>query len=108
MKSIKVEDIIRMLEHIIQRPFLYVGTQPLAVIAYLNGFNTILGYLGFTPPRSGYDELYKSVVIERGWEYDAGGPWHQMQKKGMTDEEVIKETISIEIEYWKRTMFNSS
>ena len=102
MRGMSVEDIIRILEHIIERPFLHIADHPLAVMDYLNGFNTILSYLGFPTPRSGYDELYKEVVTERGWEYDAGGPWRQMSNKGMTNEAVIKETIIIEIEYWKR------
>lgn len=102
MKVINVEDVIRMLEHIIDRPFLFIADRPLAVVDYLNGLNAILGYLGFPLPRSGYNEIYRDVVIEQGWEYDAGGPWHQMQMKGMTNEEIIKETIRIEIEYWKR------
>jgi hypothetical protein len=104
MVILRIEDIINILQAIRERPLLAMGDQPLAVVSFLSGFNILVGFAGFTTPRSGYNELYKEVVIAHGWEWDAGGPWHQMQGRGMSNEEIMKETLTIEIAYWKRSL----
>jgi hypothetical protein len=96
--------IIRVLEDIHERIPLWVGTEPLAIIHYINGFNHACHIFGF---KGGYDKVYEETVIARGWKWTSHGGLPSMHEKGLDDAAIARELVTLEIESWKKR-FNAA
>jgi hypothetical protein len=98
-----VRQAVQMLERALRRPGMYFGpTNVDAVLHWLNGFNAGCHIAGINityVPGS----IFHQIVEERGWEFQATKPWRQMRERGWTDETIVQELLTIEIETWKRT-----
>ena|SRR5258706_9720152 len=94
--------IIRVLEDIRERLPLWVGTEPLAIIPYLNGFYHGCHLFGLKG--GGYDKVYEETVIERGWKWGSLGAMPSMREKGLDDEAIALELVTLEIESWKKRL----
>ncbi len=65
--------------------------------SFMAGFQSAISTLGLEyPVRSRFDEVFRS----RGWK----SSWidiHDMREKGLNDEQIIRELMSLEILIWK-------
>lgn len=99
------EKIIGFLESVQLRPYMYVGgceqysSNPASI--WLGGFNVALNLLGF---QAYHADILQEVVAGRGYEMNAGAPDYEMKQRGMSEEEMVNECLSIEIEVWKRVL----
>jgi len=97
--TLLVEEIIERLEVISLRPTSWVANLDQA-LGFLHGLQMACSIAGL---KCGYDDVYRDVAIERGWIWlVASGALPSMKEKGLSDLEIIKELLSIEIEAWKR------
>ena len=102
-----INRVIEYLEYVLLRPGMYFGTRldVDSLTIFLTGFYSSFSVAGlglFETPR---DETYKAVVEERGWEMSAvRGIWHSMQAKGLSEEDVFREVLTVEIEAWKKRL----
>src|SRR5258708_30077306 len=55
----------------------------LDIIPYINGFNSACSTLGL---KGGYDDIYREVVLQRGWEWTAHGALPSMRERGRSEE----------------------
>ena len=91
--------IIEHLEHVRNRPEMYAGeVSERAFYAYLSGFDAACTVLGHA--RS-YD-LYLQVCEERGWGMNALGPQKRMREMGLSEQAIVDELLTIEIETRRR------
>jgi hypothetical protein len=99
----QIGKIIACLEDVLKRPEMYLGPSAdvTHVVAFLSGFDTACTTLGLS---SGHmDTAYQSVVREKGWaESSTRGIWNIMSDRGITEHEIVRELIVIEIEAWKQ------
>jgi hypothetical protein len=96
--------IITTLEQVKLRPFMYIYPDAEAAISFLIGFNSGCSAAGFgiyhypkTP--------YEAIIEARGWPFYAKRPVEEMRLAGMSEEEVIKELVEIDLLSWKATYF---
>src|SRR5258707_2306143 len=98
MKHAQIKNIIIHLEDVRARTGLWVATM-LDIIPYINGFNSACWTLGL---KGGYDDIYREVVLQRGWEWTAHGALPSMRERGLDDAAIADELLVIEIEAWKK------
>jgi hypothetical protein len=97
----QIESIVSRLEHINQKPGMYIGElQSQVVEGFIDGFNTACHVLGL--PFNKYSDLYKQVLSEHGWAVSSGSCVLEMRERSMSDDSIIHELLTIEIEVWKR------
>ena len=99
MDSEYTDKFIEFFEEVLARPLMYFGKNDAdAVIIFTHGLYTSLYITNHSFPS---EEIYREVSKNRGWHFNALGIIPDMKKKGLSDEEMVKELISVEIEAWK-------
>jgi len=93
------ENIVRVLEHMRKRPGMYFSSEVPTVATFLDGFKTACILLN---PDLNFDNLFKEVILDRGWENSAQAVWRQMQERGFKDEAIIDEMIAIYTAVWEK------
>src|SRR5262245_5915755 len=89
-----VRDIEQTLRLLQARPHLFVGDVTLErIYVWLGGFGAGCAALGEKIDR----DAYVKVLEGRGWAESAYGEIPQMRKKGLSDEQIIRELIEIQI-----------
>lgn len=104
MQPSQIRRIIEVLESARTRKQMYF--QPVnveATVNFLNGFKLLLFCLEMEMPHAVYAQVYQ----QRGWEYTARGVWIDMQERQMTEESIIDELLTLEIQAWKSILDNS-
>lgn len=93
-------NMIGVLENVYKRPALYIGRKDDVdgVVNFLQGFLTACDALGFGYSR----DINRQVIVEDDWEPGAQGVWLQMREKGMSEEEIVKELVRLEIKNWQK------
>jgi DNA gyrase/topoisomerase IV subunit B len=89
--------IIQLLERVRQKPGMYLGNDVHAVLHFITGVNCTCSVFGLQRD----EEVYKTIVIARGWAYSAKPPLYQMIEKNMDYNSIIDEIFTIEINTWK-------
>jgi len=96
-----IAKLLLVLEHARERPGMYFSNID-AADSFLRGFriaaNTCIGMNDLVHKFRG------QVTIERGWVWSSLPPWGEMKQTGMSEQDVIKEMLTIEIEAWKRVL----
>ncbi len=98
-----IDKIIACLEDVLKRPEMYLGPSAdvAHVVTFLSGFDTACTALDLSPGHT--DTAYQSVVREKGWaESSTRGVWNIMYDRGLTEHEIVRELIVIEIAAWKQ------
>ncbi len=94
-----VDEIIQFFEAVKARPLMYFGKfDTEAVLLFTHGFYMSLSIAKQTFPSL---EIQKDASKNRGWNFNALGITPHMKQKELSDEEMVKELISVEIEAWK-------
>lgn len=100
-KPEQVKRVLAFLEMMRRRPRMYFGFSPPS--EWYSQFHMLhLGFLwsGYiTGPPNHWD-----IARERGWERRPTGYWDDMAEQGYSEEEMMEETIVIEIEVWRRLL----
>lgn len=100
-----IQNIIEVLESIRKYPTIYVGNvSPDSLLCLLNGF--YLGLKTSSNTHENYPNVMKEVLTKKGWNSPSPSFINQMREKNLSDEEVIKELLEIEIETWKILAMN--
>jgi hypothetical protein len=95
-----IERIVERLLAIQQRPHVYIDESLGPMGNFQVGFDMACEILGIMPDA----DVSEQVFLEHGWKPSAFGPHIQMRKKGFTEQQIIDELLSMEIEVWKRTL----
>lgn len=48
-----------------------------------------------------YRRSRETAMVSKGWTYSAAPPFLEMRNKGLSDEEIVREQMAIEIETWR-------
>lgn len=100
LKVEQVEEIIKQLRLVDLRPKMYIADQnPLG--NFLSGFYIALRAL---VPDSSEDGLFEQVVQDHGWQPTNIDITIQMRDKGMDNDSILHEMISIHIETWQKRL----
>lgn len=90
---------INFFEEMLPRPIIYFGKHDTdAVVLYIQGLCMSLNITNHSFPD---EKIYREVSKSRGWHFNALGIVPDMKKKNLSDEEMVKELVSVEIETWK-------
>lgn len=96
MSKNKVSEII---ESIQARPLMYFGNFSYSCVTnFLNGFH--LG-CNFSNVNKGFEDAKTKILALRGWQVPSVLINKEMERKGFTEEEMIREILTIEIESWR-------
>ena len=99
MKREVIDKIIDFFEAVRARPLMYFGINDTnAVIIFTDGFYMSLSITNQSFPSL---DIKKEASKNRGWNFNALGIIPHIKEKGMLDEEMVRELISVEIEAWK-------
>jgi len=99
MNSEYIDKIIEFFKAVKTRPIMYFGKYETdAVEIFTHGFYMSLSITNQSFPDL---EIRKEASKNRGWNFNAMGIVPHMKKKGLSDEEMVRELISVEIETWK-------
>jgi hypothetical protein len=104
----KLTEIIEALNYVYEKPGLWIGVNAGSVmIHFIQGFSlscAVIGvYLGDQHRNDKIgDNIFETVVRERGWEYSAQPVYHQMHERGYETYKIAQEVVAIEIEVLKR------
>jgi len=77
MDKTNIALIIQLLEHVRQKPGMYLGNDVHAILHFITGVNCACSVFGLQRDEA----VYKAVVVERGWECGAKAPLYQMIEK---------------------------
>jgi len=93
-------NIIGELENVYKRPAMYIGKKDDVdgIVKFFQGFLGACDALGFGYSR----DISRQVIVENGWEPGAEGVWMQMRNKGMSEEDIVKEFVRLEIKKWQK------
>lgn len=95
----QAEHLIKLLEQVHERPTAYLGPELNGVVHFLWGVRSVC----FAVFKLSMDDgVYKQVIEERGWNYSAVAPLIEIKERGLSDLEMAKELLIIEIAVWKR------
>ena len=95
-----IENIIRWFENIKTRPLMFYGESdnPKLVENGMYWFQMALVHLGYNfQPK-------ENEIVKRNLHRTAKGLEQQLRERGLTDEEIVREIIDIEIENWKQLL----
>lgn len=98
----KLEQIVSILEFVLKRPHMFAQTAD-SLECFLKGM--VIATRACLDIEIPYRRRLW-VEANRGWKHTAVGPWNQMRAKGWSEEEIIREMVTIEIEIYKRTIEN--
>lgn len=101
----QITELIAHLERVHRRPGMYIGPVSHATMeSYLEGLYTGLRLCGVEPDVS----AYRQITRERGWnDATALGAYPDMQRKGLSEQEIALEELLIHIELWRRLAENN-
>ena len=93
-----LDRILELLESLSKRPQMYVHPVEVATIqSFLNGLEAGCYLAGLTISH----ETRGAAAASRGWKFRATGiVWH-MKEKQLTDEQIIHELITVEVEAFR-------
>ncbi len=99
MNSQKAAEVVSLLQHMSLRKGMYVGEVKLpAVSAFFSGFEIASQLFGYEVPL----EIRQRAKEQRGWQHtNEVWPMEQMEAQNYTEEQIIDELWSLEIEAWK-------
>ena len=103
MTSAKITEIIKFLEAVRKRPNMSVLNFNIeAMEALIHGFNVgcYLCEEKLFPQK--HKEIKDNVTIEREWHLKPVSVTYEMKERGLSDEEIIQELLTIEIEAWSK------
>jgi hypothetical protein len=89
----KAKQILQVLQHMRLRPGMWFSDTVPPVVNTLIGMGIGLGE---------YFHEHKDVVVERGWTVSSQHPALEMKARGMSDEAITHEILTIAIESLKR------
>lgn len=95
-----IERIVERLITIQQRPNAYIDEILGPVGNFLVGLDMVCEIIRIMPD----PDISEQVFLEHGWKPSAFGADVQMRKKGFTEQQIIDELLSMEVEIWKRTL----
>jgi|RhiMetdeSRZDD1v2_1073273.scaffolds.fasta_scaffold157749_2 hypothetical protein len=97
-----IPEMIRTLEFVKEKPHMFVADNPVTSMeCFLFGFRS--GCYANTDINSlKHKNTIDEVTIERGWHFSPVPVSIEMRKRGLSDEEIIEELLTIEIEAWRR------
>lgn len=97
----QIANIIHYLETVRQKPGMFLNDQ--TPHSFLLGFDCAAVALGLAKEVEQKRELYRKIVVERGWEYNlARHLSSELEEQGLSYTQIIDEVLQIEIEAWKR------
>ncbi len=99
MSDEQARKIIRILEAVKSRPEMYVGKRddPKEIQTFLWGIHVICRTL------TGVDyDFFREIALKRGWKNSPVGIVPSMREAGLSDEEIVTELITIDIEAYKQ------
>lgn len=88
-----------LFENVKKRPLIYLGKYDVnRMICFLHGF-----YYSYeiSNEDSIYFDSHNKILASRGWKVPSILINKEMERKGLTEEEMIKELLDIEIETWR-------
>jgi hypothetical protein len=98
----EAQKVVELLREVRRRPPVWLGGySPDSLIHFLHGVNAAVGVFGLRVDRY-LGSSYGQVITERGWEHLAVAPVDEMRERGLSDQEIVQELLTIEIETWKR------
>ena len=95
----KIDSIIEVLEFVKTRPSMYMSEGLPEVVNFLMGFEAACNALNVEKPSL---DVYKSIMIERGWKPTTLASLRLMEAKGMSYEKITEEFLNIWISAWER------
>jgi len=94
-----IDKFIEFFEAALARPLIYFGKHDTdAVVIFTHGLYMSLSITNQIFPSL---EICREAAKNCGWHFNALGIIPDMKKKGLSDEEMVKELILVEIETWK-------
>jgi hypothetical protein len=93
-----INHLLKVLHSVRDRNSMYF--RPVDVVAaenFLNGFITGVASCGLEVPI----EIRESTTLERGWKWYAARPVDDMRNRGLTEDQIIDEILTIEIAAWR-------
>jgi hypothetical protein len=98
----EAQQVVELLNHVRERPPIWLGGyNPQELILFIHGLGAGVAVFGLRIERHP-GSAYYDVLIERGWEFLAGFPVDEMRERGLSEQEIVRELLTIEIETWKR------
>ncbi|NJO82379.1 MAG: hypothetical protein HC828_05875 [Blastochloris sp.] len=97
----QAKDLLEFLERVYERPTVYLGPELKGVSHFLWG---IRGLCFALFEISINQEIHKHILEERGWNYSAVAPLREMEERNLSDSDIAKELLAIEISVWKRQL----
>jgi hypothetical protein len=103
-----IQNIIAFLEGAKERPgmYFYPLNNTSALLNWLSGLYAGCSIYGFHIDYSP-GSVYHAIIEEQGWEYRNDRAIMEMQQIGLSNEEIIRKMLDIEIETWKRTYLDT-
>ena len=99
MEKEQINKYIEFIEPMLIRPLMYFGKYDTDVVTvYFHGMYDSLKITNQSFPNS---EIHQQAAKNLGWNYNALGIVPHMNEKNLTNEEMVKELVSLEIEAWK-------
>jgi hypothetical protein len=96
------QKVVELLREVRRRPPVWIGGySPESLLHFLNGVTAAAGAFGLRIHRHP-GSAYGQVITERGWEHIAAAPVDEMRERGLSDQEIVQELLTIEIETWRR------
>jgi hypothetical protein len=92
-----MDRIVEGLEDVKTRPRRFMAKDVPPFSNFLRGF-VIACQLFDTDLFHRYEDIFREVCAERGWEYMLEPIWAQMSEAGLNDDEVTQETLTLYIE----------
>jgi hypothetical protein len=94
--------IVELLKQVRERPPVWIGgSSPESLLHFLHGVTAVASAFGVRVDRY-LGSAYGQVITERGWEHSAAAPVDEMRERRLSDQEIVQELLTIEIETWKR------
>ncbi len=89
----------QMLEIVLKAPRMFFGDEMPSVFNFVEGLRFMYSELDVS---DAYYDTFNMVIKERGWRFSAHHPFVEMRERGMSEQEITAEVLTIEIEVWKR------
>lgn len=95
----QIDRLIENLENVQAVPRMFFGDNVPPVVNFIWGFNLACNAFGVIDE---YNKIYNEVRVEHGWSGGSRHPFEEMNERGFSNEEAIREIINMEIETWRR------
>jgi|GEM_PF-5356999 len=93
----QLHKLIELLQELAVKPVLFTGDahNPYSVMHFLYGMRWSLIILGLD------ESKYRKIVHTHGWKFEPVGLVYEMQEAGISDKQIIKNLIDLEIDLYK-------